>query len=366
MLKDSVDTTLATVGKIADLMRSAKSDSLIEYTKDTRVEPLVILDQSLRNQPYITDALHTANSIFAGYYLQAVAITTNVGNIDVVRLLGKLGTDRSLTSSAASGLSRIASLESYKDAVPTVSVEGRRDGIIPGSRRRDRDQRGSKVSSDEHVKLQDAANLAVGKLLSVSIKENGQEANVDVAIRLKVKTTGTDAIVNIMLGKAIDTSARTRKLQYDVGELQFWKDIIFCSDVIAAERKGMLADHDGTIEKLANRRSKNRLSGFLSGEMSVNNASAMMVVSTTTARRMEQAMNGELKKFKDRERMFENTLSMILMVVDTEWEQITIYHRSIEEPTKLSVKELKSLNKGTGPDVAEILKAYQMGNSPQF
>ena len=64
--------------------------------------------------------------------------------------------------------------------------------------------------------------------------------------------------------------------------------------------------------------------------------------------------------------MFENTLTMIVMVIDTEWEQLTIYHRGIEEPTELAVKELKSLNRGTGPDVGEILKAYQLGNSPQF
>jgi hypothetical protein len=43
---------------------------------------------------------------------------------------------------------------------------------------------------------------------------------------------------------------------------------------------------------------------------------------------------------------------------------VTIYHRSLEIPTQVSIKELKTANKGSGPDVAEILKAYQLGNAP--
>ena len=55
---------------------------------------------------------------------------------------------------------------------------------------------------------------------------------------------------------------------------------------------------------------------------------------------------------------------MILCVVDPEWEQVTFNHRSISIPSEMSVKELSVSNKGKGPDVAEILKAYQLGNSP--
>ena len=57
---------------------------------------------------------------------------------------------------------------------------------------------------------------------------------------------------------------------------------------------------------------------------------------------------------------------MIMVVIDPDWDHVTFYHRSIELPTELSVKELQATNKSKGPDVAEILKAYQMGNSPSF
>ncbi len=357
MYKDSVDTTLSVVGRVTDLMRSATSESLIEYTKDTRVEPIVILDQNLRQQPYITDALHSLVSIFSGYYLQAVSISTNVGNIDVARLLDKLSTERSPVKSAAGSFSSFLSMESYDVGLPTVSTEARRGKEGDSS---------SRTDSGAHAKLADASNLAVGKLLKVQIKENGHEADIDVSVRLRVKSTGQDAIVKLMAGKAKDTSARMRYIQWDAKELSLWRDIVLCSDLIDANKKAMIQDKDGTIATLANRRTKNRIAGIFSGEPSVNNASAMVIISDQTRRQIEKDLGGKMKRFKDRERMFENTLTMIMMVIDTEWEQITIYHRGIEEPTQLAVKELKSLNKGTGPDVGEILKAYQLGNSPQF
>lgn len=358
MYKDSVDTTLSVVGRVSDLMRGATSESLIEYTKDTRVEPVVILDQSLRQQPYITDALQSLVSIFSGYYLQAVSISTNVGNIDVTKLLDKLSTERSPVKSA---LGNFLSMESYEVGLPSIGMEARRS-----RRGRDGGESSSRTDSGAHAKLADASNLAVGKLLKVQIKENGHEADIDVSIRLRVKSTGQDAITKLMAGKAKDTSARMRYLQWDARELSFWRDIVLCSDLIEANKKAMIQDKDGTIATLANRRTKNRIAGIFSGEPSVNNASAMVVISEATRRQIEKDLGGKFKRFKDRERMFENTLTMIVMVIDTEWEQLTIYHRGIEEPTEIAVKELKSLNKGTGPDVGEILKAYQLGNSPQF
>jgi hypothetical protein len=57
---------------------------------------------------------------------------------------------------------------------------------------------------------------------------------------------------------------------------------------------------------------------------------------------------------------------MIMCVVDPEWDHVTFYHRSIDSETELTMRELKQANKGTGPDVADILKAYQMSAAPNL
>ena len=259
-------------------------------------------------------------------------------------------------------LESFISLESYDVGLPTISLEMTRNK----RNKRDEFESSTNTKSGEHAKLTEASNLAVGKLLKVTVKENGHEAELDVSVRLRVKTTTPDTISTIMAGKSKDTRARTRYLEWDAKELSFWKDIVLCRDLIETNKRAMIEDTDGTVSALANRRTKNRIAGLLSGEPSVNNASAMVVVSDSTMRQIEKKMGGKMKRFRDRQQLFKNTLTMIYVVVDVDFEQVTIYHRGIEDPTRLAISELKSVNKGTGPDVGEILKAYQLGNSPQF
>ena len=55
---------------------------------------------------------------------------------------------------------------------------------------------------------------------------------------------------------------------------------------------------------------------------------------------------------------------MILAIIDRQWKRVTFYHQGITRPIECGFKDLKTSNKGTGPDVAEILNAYRLGNTP--
>ena len=87
-------TLLESLPEIVSDIRDLQTESLIEYTKMTRVEPIVLFDETLRLQPFAQDIMSALVNIFTGYYLQAVAITTNVGNVEVRKLLSKLDPDR--------------------------------------------------------------------------------------------------------------------------------------------------------------------------------------------------------------------------------------------------------------------------------
>jgi hypothetical protein len=57
---------------------------------------------------------------------------------------------------------------------------------------------------------------------------------------------------------------------------------------------------------------------------------------------------------------------MILCVIDREWERVTFYVRNITAGSEYSVKELKAASAGKGPDILDILKAYNLGTAPSF
>ena len=109
----------------------AADRSLHDITKLTRVEPLTIISKDLINQDYIKDVSQTALSMFIGYYLQAVAIVSNVKTAEVIRVLDALNPERDSTGflmeESLNGKSlgerysdlKNLSMESYKYQLPT-------------------------------------------------------------------------------------------------------------------------------------------------------------------------------------------------------------------------------------------------------
>lgn len=103
MSQNNIETALNLVSKLPDLLRSARSDSLVEFTKPTRVEPIVLMDDRVVNLSFTPDIMQSLTSIFSGYYLQAVALSVNVGRVDVIDLLDRVNPNRSLDDNAVKG-----------------------------------------------------------------------------------------------------------------------------------------------------------------------------------------------------------------------------------------------------------------------
>ena len=359
LFKDAAVTALDLVGKLPDLMRAAKSDSIIEYTKPTRVEPLTVIEDRIKLLPYAHDLMQTLTTIYAGYYLQAVGTSVNVGKIDVIRLLDKLNPERSPFDSAMGTAGYMMSTESYQHALPrpgkTPSMEAAPQ--IP--------QSAGGFGRDQILKLQENTNLSVGKLLEVQVESCGHKATFPISLRLIVNNGDETTLAHTLAIGSKDISVKARWHGMRSGQLKYVEDGVFCQDLIDEHRKALMHDNGFYAATLA-RRNKNVLSAIVSGQPSVSTASNIVVISKDLQKKLEGQIGGRLTDFATRERIFKNTYVMLLVIVDPEWGHVTIYHRSLERPTELTDKELKSASKSAGPDIAEILKAYQLGNSPSF
>lgn len=378
-------TGLSFAQKLPGLLRSAKAGSLIEYTQPTRVEPIVLVDQRMGAIPYTTDIMQSLVSLFGGYYLQAVAISVNVGRVDVIKLLDALNPKRGVYNNAVNFVAAnmedgrcftfrlpmpgaTLGLEAFFDEdhmLPQISkpsMESVYDLFDP-----DTPSSGSNTSERDsgNIKnLTEAANLSVGKLLEVRVDSDGKNATFLIQLRAIANTIPSDGLVNILGLGSIDTGAKERYWGWKSGQLSFIKDIVFCQDVIDDHKRTLMKDRSGSYSEILRRRRDNSVSALMSGNPSVATASSMVVMTKATAKELERKIGGKLNDFEVREKVFRNTYTMIMVVVDPEWDTVTFYHRSIELHTELTAKEIQTANKGKGPDVAEILKAYQLGTNP--
>lgn len=383
MMNDVV-TGLALAGKLTEVMRNSTSDSLIEYTKPTRVEPLVLMDARVTKLDVAPDIMQSLTSLFSGYYLQAVALSVNVGRVDVVKLLDKLNPQRSVKDNVANGISDGVSLvledaRSYSFRLPVpgkptgleklgISMEAAtvRDMVrsagfgeeVPGG------EETMGVGRDTVASLQDLTNLSVGKMLEVHIESDGQRATFPINVRLICTGIGSSELIHILSVGSKKISVKERFHAWRAGQLEFIRDLVFCQDLIDAHKKTLAKDNSGLYEEIRKRRRGNSISAIFSGQPSVATASNLIVISASTARELERNVGGRLKDLRVRDKVFNETYCMILCVVDPDYEMVTFYHRGIAIPTELSFKELKVSNGKKGPDVAEIMKAYQMGANP--
>lgn len=355
-------TTLALVRKIQDLWRASASDSLIDYTQESRVEPIVLIGTDVLYNDLLPDVMQTNLALISALYLQGIAISCTVGNIEVARTLSRLNPKRSASAAAADSLGWIMAHENYEFRLPTF--EGKMALEAAGDRIPEVNT--FTVARDTNRELKELANLAVGKMLMVEISDGCHRATIPVSVRLQASSLPTERLAHILTSGTQDISIKERWKQMTSGEIEMVNDFILNNDLVEAHRKNLKADSAGIYSEILKRRRGNFLSAIVSGNPSVATASNIAVISRETANQMELLANGKLSNPKVRERIFEKTSLMLINVVDAADSRVTIYSRGIAMATEYGARDLRSASAGTGPNVSDVLKAYQLGTSPSL
>ena len=390
-----------------------RGQSLATFTQSARIAPYVLIEDSLRQQPYISDILHAATSIYAGYYLTAVSLLGDVNGVSVLEKLDRINPNRPIDALSRAGKMRM-STESFALGLPFkgrpevkgvwgYSQESHRfmpeavlaleakvtETTVNSTVRSTPNDDGSKTTTtsskttvsapddpvepinspglnrDTLVAAKEASSLAVGKLLEVRMVINGQQLTVPTMVTLFPNTSDSESFAHILSLHEQAHTVRERWHDWRSGNISFWSDFVMMRDIIKKHRKVLIKDKSGYYAAVTRQTRNHKLASALDSP-SLAEASNVLIFSSTTARRAEAEIGGKLTDFGVREAVFEKTKAMIMFVVDRDREMVQIYHAGIEMANELSVRELKVANKNSGPDVAEILKAYQLGNAPSF
>jgi hypothetical protein len=361
---------------------------LVRFTQSARVEPILLMDKNAVNVPFIQDVVHTAFNMFTGYWLLAVSLDAKINGISVGRRLDKFATDRSLgdatltmltestgfgkTSMESFGLPFIeeilqeetASMEAVEDKAMAEAAEAAAE--LAGEKKEEENKiTGGTGVTNAAKYVEKITNLAVGSVIDVSIKEDGKEAVVPVTIRLRVAGMPSDVMVQTLAVGGKDVTFRSRWRAWRAGEIGFWSDFVLAMDRVDAHRAAMMKDETGYYKAVYGRATNNQLTQeILKNGPSLSTASSIIVMTEQTAKDLERRISGELKNFKTRQGIFGHTYSMLMIIVDPDWESVTIYTRGIEMPTKLTARDIKTAGKSDSKELMEILKSYQLGRAP--
>lgn len=383
LVTKGLDTSVSTAIKALHTGMERSPSNYVKATQSVRVEPFCLIDSRAVRYANIKDVLNTAQRLFTAYYLMSVAADNTINGIKVSKYLDRFAPDRA----AGVATLNMLSTESYQFGLPFVGEAAGLErysaycceAAIPPSIQSPQPSTADqfvgqmdKIAQDHRdtslqvnasaATAKDIDNLAVGQIVDVTIAKDGKTATLPVQIRLR--TMGADPAVmrEVLALGGEDRSRAARLRKFRVGEISGFRDLVANQDYIDRYRQAAMADTSGYFRAAYKRVNKGLLATLLTGEPSVGAASSIAVTTMDTIRDVERVIDGRFNDFTTRQRIFEDSLMMLLFVIDTDHDTVTLYTRDIEQPGIYAIKDLKGGGKSN--DLTDIMKMFMEGRTP--
>lgn len=390
MAENTLETSVVSfLSKFPELFRQ-RADSLEEFNQILYNEYTTLVEQSLLGLDYLPGILEKLQILMAGNQLTAISLLVGIPEVDIIGTLDQISTRRNAADAAARSGSRLGKmvagesrgrygLPSYDNLAIAVgeSIRGSRgkanQQVAAESTSADKaDRISSTLPSNFMKQLTEQEGLSQGKQFSATFERNGNKVEVPMRIRLDVKSVPTEGMETLIAfsDQTKDFWDRYLRLQYKgsrngsaLDKIAAAKDLAFSNDLIEEHRKNRFRDKSGYYAKMMEKRNSNWLSGLLTLAPSINNASGIMVVSQETIDGLEAQLGGNFDDFNVRQRVFQDTLTVYYVVVDTTWNRVTIYTRGMNGSQELDKSDFSKSKSGSA-DVNKIIEAYRSGAQP--
>ena len=370
--------------------------SLADITKIARVEPITLISSSLTGTKDLYTILHGVLNIYTGYYLQAVSIlSTQIYDARILKILDKTNPDRDLKTFLTTGNLAFESVAPSYGAIKTLALEDAKfklpmmksggkiaiesmqldDFGVSDDNSHHRDGlSASELKIDSFEKL----GLTVGKVVLVSFSRPGPKTNdrngdakrdeysIPVIIKLDTMVTSSEVITSIATANADEITFGSRFMDAIRGRISFIKDFLLCSDLIRAQKKTMIKDVNGFYSQLLKRVNNSKVYSALSGNVSMAGISAIYVMSEQDEADIQRKIGGKLTNKTTRDIVFDNTSAMMLVVIDNEWERVSIYVRDIDGFSQNSFDSFKNSTDKQNSALMDYMKAFSMNTPPSF
>jgi hypothetical protein len=382
VVKKGVDTGIDSALKALTTTMERSPGNYVRATQSVRIEPFTLIDQRAARYANIKDVLNTAQRLFTAYYLMAVAADNTIEGIKVSKYLDRFAPDRS----AGAATLNLLSTESYQFGLPFVgeaaglerysnycteaalpqSVQSNPSAfskVMDAAGARADDQRDTGISVNAAAAtVKDIDNLAVGQIVDVTIEKNGKKATLPVQIRLRTIGADPHVMKEILALGGEDRSRSARMRKWRVGEISMWRDLVMNQDYIDRYRQAAMADKSGYFRSAYKRANKGLLATLMTGETSVGVASSIAITTRDTIRDLENTIDGRIDDFSVRQQIFDDSLMMLLFVIDTDHDTVTLYTRDIEQAGVYAMKDLKGGGKSN--DLTDVMKMFMEGRVP--
>ena len=378
------------------IVKEMQHHSLAHDLKTTMVSARVYIDGAIASDKICTEVIRSAHSLYISLIINALQMDELVDGIHTVKELLKTVSSESYVSATESftdeiGMNDILSFESLSD-MEQVELWGKK---LTGGETKESwgmQQYNEYVKNRNKTKLPKMENTQI-----VAIdKENHFPFGREVAVTLKhEKTTATINIFVQMQPYIINPKITpefikldatpnllNRWTQWRVGEISFWKDLIFNIDITNDRRKLIKLDKSGTLSeflkytlkkhrKVANNTveamKKAHFNDGGNEKSGRNIANSVMIFSHEAVIKTKADTTFDLYDKRSRDLYFDRTFAMFIFIIDPMYNKINMYINGMDAVGEYNFEQFKP--RGKNNDIVDIITALNTmskGRMPTF
>jgi len=410
--------------------RLIKTDgSIIKLLNKYIVEPTIVVSNDLRQEDVIEKIIQLESDMFAGFYMQAFNVMTNVDDLSFPVAFDSLSTDtggltRALLSGATLAVEDRDYLKEIFEDGFTLSIEaagkyGPRTNprhAKPKNKidqatalrasefqhRKNMDENNAKYKAEqdkknfEYKEKMDAQRrqdeidkenrLAKNPNYNAAVSSNMKDLEVPAGIQRYIDITvkaknGTELIIPVLIKANILFTSITNimnVLETNSYEKSFGArfddyragaislvDLIFAGDLIKEYKDNRLKDKDDLL-KVINSRVTSANSKMIDNKFAgFEKYYNMYIVTESDKIRIENKLKGKLKNDRTKQKFLEQTYGLAVTVVDRDHERVRIALKDLRGATDITYRGLSKACKG-GNDIEQIVKSLMVGKPPVF
>lgn len=217
--------------------------------------------------------------------------------------------------------------------------------------------------------------LPVGRVINAKLSNyseaSGRTDNATVQVLIQLHPIFVPQEVSTQfIAMNFKPSFAQRWLQMTSGEISFWSDFVLGNDLRRQRYKAMRKDSTSILHDLEERRSNavsNLWLKILGADTSRQNiANTILIYESRNFKKACSTSGINFTHYDSRQRFFEATMSMIVVVVDIMYSKIEMFYNGISTTSELTFDQCKRNSKTESVDIMTMMKQYAQGLAPKF
>lgn len=205
-------------------------------------------------------------------------------------------------------------------------------------------------------------------ILTMVKGHNGKEAitiEIPITIKANLVFVKPEELINAMMPKHDDKSIFARWDKWRSSGIKFWKDLVWCSDLIREYKQNKLKDKEDIMGKITSSEIAGMTKGAMSGHIGYERFYNMYITTANDRLLIERYLRGKLDNPKFKENFLIKANGLLIMVLDPDWEIGQVFIKDINKPSNIKFDKMgKRKTKDGG--INELFKALYAQQAPVF